>query len=48
LKLIIWSIVTGAFYSALAILMQLILSASFYVVMHRFFDYLNQKLVEEN
>ncbi len=41
------SLYNGAFYSLKIILLQLILTSSFYVVMHRFFDYLHKKLIEE-
>ncbi len=37
----------GAIYSFVTIFSQLILTSSFYVVMHRFFDFLYTKLIEE-
>lgn len=47
LKWMILSGFNGAFYSVVTILVQFILTTSFYVLMHKFFDYLYQKLVEE-
>ncbi len=41
------SLSSGASYSFVTILLQLILSAVFYVVVHKFFDFLNRKLIEE-
>lgn len=48
LKWIILSMFNAAFYSVTTILVQFILTTSFYVLMHKFFDYLYQKLIEEN
>lgn len=36
-----------AFYSVTTILAQFVLTSAFYVLMHKFFDYLYQKLIEE-
>lgn len=47
LKWMILSIFNVAFYSVTTILVQFALTISFYVLMHKFFDYLYQKLVEE-
>lgn len=44
LKWIILSLYNQTFYDAKILLIQLILSSCFYVVIHKFFDYLNQKL----
>ncbi|HLD76716.1 MAG TPA: hypothetical protein VI861_01140 [Rickettsiales bacterium] len=41
------SLFNGAIYSLITIFVQLILSAVFYVIMHKFFDFLNRKLIEE-
>lgn len=41
------SIFNGAFYSVSTILVQFVLTSSLYVLMHKFFDYLYQKLIEE-
>ena len=48
LKWITLSMFNAAFYSVTTILVQFILTTSFYVLMHKFFDYLYQKLIEEN
>ena len=47
LKWMILSIFNTAFYSVTTILVQFMLTSSFYVLMHKFFDYLYQKLIEE-
>lgn len=47
LKWMILSIFNAAFYSVATILVQFVLTSSFYVLMHKFFDYLYQKLIEE-
>lgn len=47
LKWMILSIFNVAFYSVTTILVQFVLTSSFYVLMHKFFDYLYQKLIEE-
>lgn len=48
LKWMILSVFNTAFYSVITILVQFVLTTSFYVLMHKFFDYLYQKLIEEN
>ncbi len=47
LKYLLLSMFNGSFYSINNIFMQFILSIFFYVVIHKFFDYLNLKLLEE-
>ena len=47
LKWMILSVFNTAFYSVITILVQFVLTTSFYVLMHKFFDYLYQKLIEE-
>lgn len=41
------SVFNGAVYSIISPLVQLALSSVLYVVMHKFFDYLSQKLLEK-
>ena len=48
MKWCILSILSGTMYSATIAIVQLILSSIIYVVMHRFFDYLSLKLLEDN
>lgn len=48
LKWLILSIFAASFYSLKTPLVHLILTPVLYVVMHKFFDYLSQKLLEEN
>lgn len=48
LKWMILSMFNTAFYSVTTILVQFMLTSSFYVLMHKFFDYLYKKLIEEN
>ena len=48
LKWLALSIFNGSFYSLVTIFVQFILTISVYVLMHKFFDYLNQKLIGEN
>ena len=47
LKWMILSAFNTAFYSVTTILVQFVLTSTFYVLMHKFFDYLYQKLIEE-
>lgn len=47
LKWFFLSAFNAAIYSPVTILVQFILTSSVYVLMHKFFDYLYQKLVEE-
>ena len=47
LKWMILSMFNNAFYSVTTILVQFALTTSIYVLMHKFFDYLYQKLIEE-
>lgn len=46
IKWVILSIFNGVFYSPVAPLIQLVLSSSLYAVVHKLFDYLNNKLLE--
>jgi len=46
LKWIFLSIYSSNFYNIISPIIQLITSLIFYVIMHRFFDYLNQKLLD--
>ena len=47
LKWMILSMFNNAFYSVTTILVQFALTTSIYVLMHKFFDYLYQKLIED-
>lgn len=47
MKWAILSVFHGAFYNITNSLVQLILSSVVYAVMHKFFDYLSQKLLED-
>jgi len=47
LKWLLLSMLNGGLYSFMTIFIQFILTSCFYVLMHKFFDYLYQKLVEE-
>lgn len=47
MKWSVLSIFSGTLYSLNVLVMQFILSSVFYVVMHRFFDYLSVKLLEK-
>ncbi len=48
MKWLILSIFNGQFISITNALVQLVLSSCLYVLMHKFFDYLSRKLLEEN
>lgn len=48
MKWLILSIVNTTFYSFSNALVQLVLSSVFYVVMHKFFDFLSEKLLGSN
>jgi len=48
MKWLILSVFSGSFYSIVNPLLQLILSSAFYVIMHKFFDYLSKKLLGDN
>lgn len=48
MKWCILSMLSGTIYSANIAVVQLVLSSILYVVMHRFFDYLSLKLLEDN
>lgn len=41
------SVFNGTIYSFMTIFAQLILTSSFYVIMHKFFDFIHLKLIEE-
>ncbi|MBU6339433.1 MAG: rod shape-determining protein MreD [Rickettsiales bacterium] len=45
MKWVLLSLFSGALYNAKILLVQFILSSVFYVVMHKFFDYLSIKLL---
>ncbi len=47
-KWLILSIFNGAFYSLFNLFVQFILSSILYVVMHKFYDYLSQKLLTDS
>jgi cell shape-determining protein MreD len=47
MKWAILSIIAGAFYSIVTPLVQLILSSVFYVLMHKFLDFLSSKLLDK-
>ena len=46
MKWALLSVLNGAVYSIISPVVQLVLSSVLYVVMHKFFDYLSQKLLE--
>jgi cell shape-determining protein MreD len=48
MKWILLSIFNGAFYSVTTPFIQLVLSSSFYVLMHKFFNYLDEKLLKDS
>ena len=48
MKWLILSIFSGQFVSITNAMVQLLLSSSLYILMHKFFDYLSHKLLEEN
>lgn len=48
MKWAILSIFNGSPYSLITPAVQLVLSSAFYIVMHKFFDYLSQKLLEDS
>ncbi len=48
MKWLMLSIFNGEFYSVTTIIAQFILSSVFYVAVHKFFDYLSAKLLENN
>ncbi len=48
MKWMILSAFNGAFLSVTTALVQFILSSTLYVLMHKFFDYLSEKLLENN
>ena len=48
MKWLILSAFSGSPYGLTAPFVQFILSSVFYIVMHKFFDYMSQKLLEEN
>ena len=48
MKFMILSVLNGAFLSVITPLVQLILSSVLYVLMHKFFDYLSQKLLGDS
>ncbi len=47
LKWMFLSLFSGGIYSLTIILVQFVLTSCLYVLMHKFFDYLYQKLIEE-
>ncbi len=47
MKWAILSIIAGAFYSIITPLVQLVLSSVFYVLMHKFLDFLSRKLFDK-
>lgn len=47
MKWAILSIIAGAFYSIITPLVQLVLSSVFYVLMHKFLDFLSSKLFDK-
>lgn len=47
IKWVILSVVNSSNYSIVTPLVQLVLSSSFYVLMHKFFDFLSEKLLEK-
>ena len=47
MKWAILSIISGTVYSVVTPLAQMVLSSAFYVLMHKFFDFLSAKLLEE-
>jgi hypothetical protein len=47
MKWAILSIIAGAFYSIVTPLVQLVLSSVFYVLMHKFLDFLSRKLFDK-
>jgi len=47
LKFIFLSLFNSAVYSISNIIIQLILTSIFYVLMHKFFDYLNKKFIQD-
>jgi len=47
MKWAILSIINGKVYSVVTPLVQMVLSSAFYVLMHKFFDFLSTKLLEE-
>jgi cell shape-determining protein MreD len=48
LKWSLLSLLGGSVYAVNIVIIQFILSSSFYVVMHKFFDYLSIKLLDNN
>jgi cell shape-determining protein MreD len=48
MKWLFLSIYYSDFYNIISPLSQVVISSVFYVIAHKFFDYLNQKLIEEN
>jgi rod shape-determining protein MreD len=46
MKWLILSAFNGGFYSIVTPLVQLVLSSTIYILMHKFFDYLSEKLLE--
>ena len=48
MKWMILSIFNGAAYGLVTPAVQFVLSSVFYIVMHKFFDYLSQKLLEDS
>ena len=46
MKWLILSVFNGEFYSITTVLVQLVLSSALYVVVHKFFEYLNTKLLD--
>jgi cell shape-determining protein MreD len=48
MKWVLLSIFNSSFYSPSGALVQLVLSSSLYILMHKFFDYLCSKLLEDN
>jgi rod shape-determining protein MreD len=48
MKWLILSALSGQFISVTGALVQLVLSSCLYVLMHKFFDHLSHKLLEEN
>lgn len=47
MKWTILSVLSGSFHSIISPLVQLILSSAFYVLMHKFCDFLSEKFLEE-
>jgi rod shape-determining protein MreD len=48
MKWVVLSIFSGSLYNIINPIIQLVLSSIFYVIMHKFFDYLSKKLLGDN